>query len=382
MMDKLGRALGTAFAAVAIAQVLWAEPAAAQSFPAGGTNVVASALALPIDLRSNGRVTEIVITNAGPARFLHVTLIDDDWSAQDFNCFVTANETTLFEFRRDSFTDQPTLSFECTSAITTPPVPSNRFTNIPVDIDQGIMFVTVENPEGTTVVANQIFGDATVIDFDQGLAYSFDAIPFLSAMNDGNRQYVFNGVEYSAFPARLATNFIAPTRTAPWGSDDIIAELVLFTLDGTIGSGNGPEALLSVVFFNDDEVRYSATHRFDAFDIVRLDAIDPRFFADALGSDAGHLVLTPEFVNYSDFAHDFLFGPPPGGQGFNGIRRTPVHGWLVESAISGTQIGEGTLWLADDVAWGRPLARSLTNLVPDPGDLPTLNALCDVPPCP
>ncbi len=381
MTNKLGRALGAAIAAT-LAPSLWAGPTAAQSFPAGGTNVVASALALPIDLRANGRATEIVITNAGPARFLHVTLIDDDWSAQDFSCFVTANETSLFEFRRDPMTDQSTLSFECTTLITAPPVPSASFENLPVDIDRGIMFVTVENPLGTTVVANQIFGDATVIDFDQGLAYSFDAIPFLSAANDGNRQYVFNGIEYSAFPARLATNFIAPTRPPPFGPDDIIAELVLFTLDGTIGSGIGPNTLLSVVFFNDDEVRYSATHRFDCFDIVRLDEIDPRFFADALGSDAGHLVLTPEFVTYPDFAHDFQFGPPAGGAGANGVRRTPVHGWLVESAIGGTLIGGGGLWLAGDAAWGRPLARSLTNIVPDPGDLPTLNALCAVSPCP
>jgi hypothetical protein len=93
-------------------------------------------------------------------------------------------------------------------------------------------------------------------------------------------------------------------------------------------------------------------------------------------------VLTPQFVSYADFAHDFLFGPPAGGAHANGVRRTPVHGWLVETGTMGTPIGGGPLFLAGDAAWGRPLARSLTSLVPDPGDIPTLNALCAEAPCP
>src|SRR5262245_36201888 len=176
MRTRLGCALWAAIAA-GIAPFLGSEPARAQAFPGGDTNVVGSALALPVDIRENGRVTEIVVTNAGPALYLHVALIDDDWTEQDFSCFVTANETTLFEFRRDS-ADQTTLSYECSIDADVPPVPSASFNEVPVHIDRGIMFVSAEVDQGGfyTVTANQLFGDATVIDFDQGTAYSFEAI--------------------------------------------------------------------------------------------------------------------------------------------------------------------------------------------------------------
>jgi hypothetical protein len=373
MTRKLGWAL-RAVVAAGVAASLHAEPAGAQAFPGGDTNVVGSALALPVDISENGRVTEIVVTNAGPAIFLHVTLIDQFWNAQDFTCFVTANETTLFEFRRNAAND-PTLSYECTTNyLSQPPVPSVTFTEVPVEIERGIMFVSVENGPGFTATANQLFGDATVIDFDQGTAYSFEAISFRSIQNDFNREYRFDDFEYTRFPARLAANFIAPT--PPSGADDLVAELVLFTLDGTIDSGFPHNAQVSVIFYNDDEVRFSAGYAFDCFSIVRLTDIDPRFFAASLGSVAGHLVLTPQVVSYGDLAHDFLFGNG------NGVRRTPVHGWLVETGTMGTQIGGGPLWLSGNVAWGRPLARSITNLVPEGIDVPTLNAQCAAAPCP
>lgn len=361
--------------ATSLLPCLWAERASAQA--ALGTNVVAAALALPVDIRVNGRETHIVVTNAGPALTLHVLLISDDWSGDDFNCYVTQNETTLFEFFRDPFTDQPMLRYECTNPLTF----EQEVAQTPVDIEQGIMFVTLENPPGFTVSSNQIFGDATVIDFDQGVAYSFEAIPFAGFLNDGDRRYFFDGTEYGEFPARLATNFIAPTQSPPpAGLDEITAELVLFTLDGTIGSGFGPRVLLSVTFFNDDEQRFSSSYSFDCFSIVRLDDIDPRFLASALGSTTGHLVLTPQVTTHGDLAHDVLFGNG------NGARRTAAHGWLVQTAAAGSQIGSSSLFLANDPGWGRALARSITNLVPEQGppvdSRPVLNALCGLAPCP
>lgn len=392
--------------AAIVAPCLWTATARAQG-GAEGTNVVASALALPIDVNGVGRATEIVITNAGPARTLHVTLIDDDWLAWDFSCYVTRNETTLFEFEYDpaSDPDDPTalLSHECTDSFSQNPNDPVVFDDVPFAIDQGIMLVTLEdhcevdtddNPEtppeegSCTVSSDQIFGDATVIDFDRGLAYSFDAIGFgAGSEQDGDRQYEFDGSDYTAFPARLATNFLAPTESPPpSGEEEISASLILFTLDGTIGSGSPPHAHLGVNFYNDDELRRSATHQFDGFDIISLvdpdpsdaidDGIDQRFLRNALGSDSGHLVLTPQSTLPGDAAHDSQFGDA------DDLRKTPVHGWLVQEAIEGTRIGTNTLYLASDPGWGRPLAASKATLVPVGNDVPTLNAVsCDAIPC-
>jgi hypothetical protein len=368
---------------------------AAAQFPAGGTNVVGAALALPVDLR-DARETEIVITNAGEAVTLHVILINggpddetddetigDTWDAEDFDCDVTPNETTIFRFHRNGM-GQRRLTYECSSDFDANDPRS--FTRA-LDLERGIMFVAIENNvSGFTSLANQIFGDATVIDFSQGLAYSFDAISFRGMAMTGpenfNREYQFDNVEYSAFPSKLATNFIAPTLSF-FGQDGITAELILFTLDGTLGSGVASNVLLAVDFYDDDEIHYSDTHRFECFDIVDLLDISPSFDAQNLGSAAGHLVLTPKTTTFADIAHDVLFD---GGAGSRpGLRKAPVHGWLVQTVAAGTTLMGSDPWdpiLAGNAAWGRPLASSLQALTPDTGDVPTLNAFCSVAPCP
>ena len=76
-----------------------------------------------------------------------------------------------------------------------------------------MLFAPVADPGSGAVVSNDVlFGDAVVVDFAAGQAYSFEAIGFQAGQgsNDGDKVYHFDNVEYSKFPAVLATNFIAP----------------------------------------------------------------------------------------------------------------------------------------------------------------------------
>ena len=146
----------------ALALGLLAAPAVAQNLD---LDEVAAALALPVitgadPLATSGPTTEIVITNAGNAVRLHVTLIDsEDWSEVDFSCEVTKNETTLFTFEpptlaNDSATNS-LLTYECLDENGD----SKLFEKVPVDIVNGIMFVSIEDSSsGETINTNQIFG--------------------------------------------------------------------------------------------------------------------------------------------------------------------------------------------------------------------------------
>ena len=376
----------------ALALGLSAAPAVAQNLD---LDEVAAALALPVitgadpldPLAISGPTTEIVITNAGNAVRLHVTLIDsEDWSEVDFSCEVTKNETTLFTFEpptlaNDSATNS-LLTYECLDENGD----SKLFEKVPVDIVNGIMFVSIEDPvSGQTINTNQIFGDFTVIDFGSGLAYSAGAIPFQGkTITSGvaDRDFRFDNIEYSAFPSKLATNFIAPDAGGVAGMQEVDAELILFSLDGTVqGLGLGPIVSLSIKFFNDDEMVFSTGHTFPCFDIVRLEDIDSRFETTALGSPAGHLVLTPQVATQPDLAHDASFDPGP--MNVIGVRKSPVHGWLVQTAFMGASVGYPPTGfpppaagptLAGNAAWARPLAQSQTAMVPHTGDTPTLRA--------
>ena len=370
---------------------LLAVPAAAQNLD---LDEVGAALALPVitgadpsATASMGSTTEIVITNAGNAVRLHITLIDGfDWSAVDFSCDVTKNETTLFIFRPPSsaggggIITNSELTYECLDENGD----SKVFRDVPVDIVNGIMFVSIEDPStGQTINTNQVFGDFTVIDYSAGTAYSAGAIPFQGkSITTGvaDRDFRFDNVEYSAFPSKLASNFIAPETMT--GMQEIDGELILFSLDGTVGAfGFGPVASVSVKFYNDDEMQFSSSHTFPCFDIVRLEDIDSRFEKSALGSPAGHLVLTPQVATQFDLAHDASFDPGP--MNVIGVRKAPVHGWLVQTAFSGASIGyppEDPAFpgmpqvLTGEAAWARTLAQSQTALVPHSGDVPTLRA--------
>jgi hypothetical protein len=355
--------------AIALAAFVWTGPAAAQNLD---LDEVGAALALPVLMLNNNQVTEIVVTNAGNAVRLHINLVTNGCTAQNFSCDVTKNETTLFVFRRGP-TGQPTLTYECLDENGD----STLFQDVPLDFGmfQGLMFLALEDPvSGQTITSNQVFGDATVLDFGQGTAYSFGGVPFQGRAlvpTLGDRNYQFNNLEYSAFPSKLATNFIAPTRNAV-GARDVTADLLLFTLDFTVPNfGTPARAGLSIKFYNDDEMEFSTSlTTFACVEQRPLDFIDPRFEATGLGSAAGHLVMTPQIVQAGDLAHDSVFGGPTSFT----VRKTPVHGWLVQTALTGADVGGAGRTMANGAAWARTLAQSQTALVPAPGDTPTFSA--------
>ena len=169
-------------------------------------------------------------------------------------------------------------------------------------------------------------------------------------------------------PSVLATNFITPTLA---GS----AELILFTLDGTVGNLPVPRVKLGGFAYNDDEVAFDFSYEFDCFEIVALDEINANYTFDpdgalGLGSLSGHLELVPQPIAADGpDAHDAEYGDG------NNSRKRGVHGWIVQNV-------EGTLVPANHpikdtppvvvsngkAAWGRPLAQSTTALIPFLGD--------------
>jgi hypothetical protein len=326
---------------------------------------VGALLALPIVTGTGPTVTGIVVTNAGPATTLHINVLSgdpgDNWFAQDFDCNVTANETVLFVFDWDGY-DGSLASYECTNFLNGQAV--ETFDD-PFEAREGIFVVTLKDPSsGDSINSNQIFGDATVIDFGAGAAYSVGAIPFQGVLPDGgvgDNEFRFDNVEYTRWPSALATNFIAAT---PY----ISLELILFTLDGTAGQIQTPNAFVNIDFYNDDEVRKSTEKEFDCFIILDLPALDGRFYASALGSYAGHMVIKPEGVTYNNLAHDTSFDGGPGS--VPGVRVVPVHGWIVQSISEGGDLAELGLWNNNQAAWARTLAQSQLPLVVSSGDTP------------
>jgi hypothetical protein len=369
-MVGIASALSLAFCGQAVASTLdLDETAAAVAAPiiTGGSSVSYSADA----------ATFITVTNAGDAVRLHMNVIsgdrDDDWQSQNFDCLLTASETVLFVFtdgndhKGSSYGDSGSdLYYECDEGVEERGYDEENLVWTPMITRNGIMFISIEDPiSGATLNSNQIFADWVVVDYNNGMAFSAGAIAFQGAVPDGgipDRKYRFDGVEYAQFPAALATNFLAPDY-------DINGHLILFSLDGTAGSGSVP-ASVSIKFYNDDEVGYSAGYSFDCFSIVSLKSIDPRFHAEALGSMAGHLVLTPDLVNYPDLAHDSQFD----GGGVLGVRKSTVHGWLVQTIdAEGEYSNDSFMRSRNNAAWARTLAQSTLPLQASNGDTPTFN---------
>ena len=61
--------------------------------------------------------------------------------------------------------------------------------------------------------------------------------------------------EGNSLYSTLSKRYLRSATPAPGTS----ASLVLFTLDGTVGSSQPPEAALSIKFYNDDEVQFSSS---------------------------------------------------------------------------------------------------------------------------
>ncbi len=316
-----------------------------------------SALVVVPFLTAPGVFTEVVVTNglAEPIT-LAINVLNGDageaWDTASFECRVSARETTRFEFQT-LFTGS-LVDFECsTTDATSTSAPEDL--NVPrrelLTAESGLMVVAIESG-GATVSKNGLFADATIVDVAQGSAYSVAGIGFqgLDPLGqDGDRQYRFDGLEYAEFPASLATNFHAPDA-------DTTAELWLFTLDGTADVSPVPAAL-RVFFYNDDELERDANTAYDCIGLIPLEAIDPRFSEEGLGSPVGHLTLRPRAVAVTS-AHETT------GVGSDGFRVTPSHGWLLQTLAAGAGI--------DSVA--RSLQQSLGAQLPLPGDVINFDA--------
>jgi hypothetical protein len=390
--------------AVALATLV-ATGLSASAGASGGSNLnldeMAAALALPIITGAydgnniKGSTGDVVITRQSAVTLATITngkttpvrlkldLISgdpgnwksgsDNWQSTSFECDLTGRETTTFVFMPAGGTDKGNpgdgrsqLYVECSAGPVTNGSPRALFTNV----QNGVLFAAVADPVSGDVVSEDIvFGDAVVVDFTQGQAYSFEAIAFQAGQgqNNGDKVYHFDNQEYAKFPAVLASNFIAPVTT-----NKINAELILITLDGGTGNVPVPRVRLGGLGYNDDEEYFDFQWEFDCFDIVSLLDIDPNFeFVPGsplgLGSMSGHLQLVSQPIATENDAHDAEHGDG------NNVRRRGVHGWLVQNVTAGSDIVTadepitGTpkvTMAAGPAAWGRPLNQSTTALAP------------------
>ncbi len=283
----------------------------------------------------------------------------DNWQSTSFDCELTGRETTTFVIV-GSGTGNAEVYVECSDGPVTSGAPTALFTNA----QNGILFMAVADESGV-VSEDVIFGDAIVADTDGGQAYSFGAIAFQAGQgqNDGDKVYAFDGQEYAQFPSVLATNFIAPTNY-------VNAELILFTLDGTVGNLPVPRGKLGGYAYNDDEVAFDFSYEFHCFDIVALDDINDNYTYTGgvlgLGSISGHLELVPQPIAAAGpDAHDAEYGDA------NNSRKRGVHGWIVQN-VDGTLVpydepidgAPAVVVNSGPAAWGRPLAQSTTALIP------------------
>jgi hypothetical protein len=244
------------------------------------------------------------------------------------------------------------------------------------------MFVSVECQKGVgqcpggsgqprTRGSNALFGDATIIDFGQGYAYSVSAIHIQDGYgrNDGDRQYRFDGEEYAAFPAALTTNFVSPT------FDGISANLILFTLDGKTNDGVPIEFAVTGDVFDDDENPTSGGEKFDCFANVPLqDVFSANVFREFSGSPVGHMeLLVSQVSNQVDTNEQ---SPVTGDA--SGNRRRPVHGWIVQHIVNGAN-ATNPEWpnvpgFTGSGAFARTLTQGTLAMAPTAGDYPALSA--------
>lgn len=333
------------------------------------------------------RITISTVTNLFLefAITLHLVWISGDpgdgWASLDYNCPLTPLETTYFVFEKAE-DGTATVTFECSTLGQATPDPSetNHVYTRSIPGQNGIMFVAVECQIGSpacppgplgkrTLPDNALLGDASVVDFAQGYAFSVGAIHIQGlSSNDGDRLYAFDGLtDYETFASALTTNYIAP-------DDDTTLELILFTLDGKVNAGPGIVAQVVGFAFDDDENFSSGAIEFDCFVVQDVSAPPPHGFGTNIRRDVGgHLVGHLELYPTHTAAFDVHENNPVTGDG-NGSRRRPVHGWLVQTtARLGDVAGTGNR-SSSPAAWARTLVQGLNPLTPVGTDLPSLFA--------
>jgi hypothetical protein len=396
-MEELVMLKKTLFAAVATAVALGLVGSANAGQPASGKvidpNTQGAAIVMPyLTTPGDGgvRMTVGTVTNGSDDRAisLHIVWISaTDWSSINYDCPLTPLETTYFIFELNPNSDNATVTFECSDTGQDVPdvsATNNVFTRS-VNGRDGLMFVAIEcqlddgecetNGDGAilrTETNNILSADFVVMDFGQGLAFSAPAIHMQASYFDRprDRLYEFNGKpgEYFSFPSLLTTNYIAP-------DDSITAELLLFTLDGSVGDGPGVNAKISGFAYDDDENPTSGSISFDCVTLTKIDDSPNGFGLNVTrpfgGHLVGHLELFPAVAPRND-AHELL---PETGNG-DGVRRSLVHGYIIQTIRQGGQFAGGEFGgtMAMNAAWARQLTQGTNALVPTPGDVTSLDA--------
>jgi len=378
---------------LALSATLWltATPSAlAGQGPVIDPNTLGAAIAAPYLTDGDGRLTVVTVTNGStylPVTLHIVWISGTDWSAIDYDCPLTPLETTYFTIEALPNSNNAVVTFECSDLGLDVPRASatNNVVTRAVNGSRGVMFVTLEcqigdpqcdrstDPVRRTISPDVLSADVVVMDFAQGVAVSAPAIhiqgvPDGDATND-NRRYSFSGVEegdYKQFPSLLTANYIAP-------DDSITAELLLFTLDGAVGSGPGIAAKLSGYAYDDDENPVSGSMQFDCMDVLPIDGSPNGFGLNVNRSFSGHLVghlqLYPSIVARRDLLELQTLDS-------DGLRRPPVHGYIIQTIQGGGQFAAGEFGgtMAANGYWMRQLTQGTNPLVPYRDDEPQLDA--------
>lgn len=347
-----------------------------------------AALALPYLTNGTDRITVATITNVDPAQpvTLHLNFIIGDpgqsWNALNFDCPLIPRETTYLVFEPEPG-GNTRVTTECSDLGVVAPDPTatnNVFVRL-VQGQTGVLFVSAECQVGEvgctlafpamrTRTDDVLLGDFSVIDSAQGFAFSADALHIqgVPGAGFGDQAYAFDGSagEYARFPSTLIGQYVAP-------DDDVTADLLLFTLDGRVGTGPGIDARVAGFGYDDDGNPTSASIEFDCFTIT--DLVGPDGFGLNLsrtfgGHLVGHLELFPIATARAD-AQEFS---PPLGDG-NGARVPVVYGYLIQTVASGGDLADGAFGgtAAATAAWAQGLASGDTALVPFGMDVPALD---------
>jgi hypothetical protein len=201
-------------------------------------------------LATGKRVTVTTLTNALPVTILvHFTALNNKWNGIDFDCQLSPMETTYFVFESNG-SGGAKVTFEC-SDVSQSNLNIVRTLFIPAGNAEREGFIVFHTTLGAGVPPNpqtnlSLIADFTVIDFEQGYAFSANGWHHqVQGMTQNNTLNV---------PNQLAASFIAP-------DDDITADLLLYTLHGRIG-WNSPVKFGGLAY-DDDEQFLSNTHAYD-----------------------------------------------------------------------------------------------------------------------
>lgn len=235
----------------------------------------------------------------------------------------------------------------------------------------GFMTVNVEHATtGAILSDNILLGSEVVVDYTRGMAHSIPAIPFQGKVPgasdaSGDRVFKFDDQVYGKLPKVTAADFIAPD---PYNNHGISGSLALFTLG--FERQFPPRVDCSVTGYDADEHPFSASFQFGCWTFEDLCDIDPEFCFPNLS--AGPCQVGDDNVAQQCDTHGWLQLNCRVDSENNGSFEVNggVHGALVQSASSGTQIRRNDSNAPDfgsDAAWSRLLYQSVTS-----GDAVTL----------